>query len=263
MSSSSEQKMIKTGYHCSSHDICRASWKLRFPKKWAEIDATEQGFSVPMVAHRGRDYKSGGLMSVAMNVHYDGGEWDGIITGDDGELLWKPFMLKTNLDIFIHCLFRINNGSSPLEYKYVFTNMIKCSPNKHLSRRCWPNPTQFQQCISVKKHIWNEIEQYNPSVLICLGYDVFEQILALYGEKRLALHEKIMVNDDVGHGFAILDNDTIALGIPHLSGGMRSINNVNKRFEAGTSPAEYTPTLKVGYVRARKNLEAERAIMVS
>ncbi|MFB0516496.1 MAG: hypothetical protein ACETWG_07825, partial [Candidatus Neomarinimicrobiota bacterium] len=48
---------------------------------------------------------------------------------------------------------------------------------------------------------------------------------------------------DVEHFFARLDEDTVALGLPHLSGGMRSINNVNSRYREGKSGANYTPTL--------------------
>jgi hypothetical protein len=76
---------------------------------------------------------------------------------------------------------------------------------------------------------------------LCIGYDAFEHLLTKNIQKRLPLGQRARITGTI----ARIDADTIIVGVPHLSGGMRAINIKNKAYKAGNkNAAEGYPVLR-------------------
>lgn len=257
---------IARGYECPSHSLCKASWELREPEKWSNILQQEKDndpFSYPLAPYQGEYYRCGGIMIVSINFNYRGDGWDarqGPVE-KDRRLSWRSRPLFANAGKFIGCLFKVPNRMNEVDKHYAFANIVKCSPNSGLSRRSWPSQFQFQQCISVHRYIWHEIEELNPGIVICLGHDAYNCVLTQYTEKRYNLHQKEQQRSLHKLGVTALDEDTIAIRLPHLSGGMRSINTMNKRFREEKIPIDHIPSLRgLTYDKAKANLDRENAV---
>ncbi len=253
---------IVKGYHCPSHSYCSGEWQLRNLGKWQEIlDSPPKNFpfSTPLAPCQGEYYQEGGLMLVSMNFNNHGGEWDatGGVTDANGRFGWRDGMLFDNAAKFLVCLLKDERLRIDTDKYYVFANIIKCSPSNRLSPRSWPSLVQFHRCIVEEGHIKRELELYNPGILLCLGYEVYEQIMALYVNERLELGD---VAKPI-NGVARLDRDTVALSLPHLSGGMRSMNTLNSRYRDSTRGIDHIEVLRgKSYHAAEQYLKSQGAL---
>ncbi|MBA7685575.1 hypothetical protein ES703_94000 [subsurface metagenome] len=252
---------IVKGYHCPSHSYCSGDWRLRNPGKWQEIlehPSHNVSFSPPLPPYHGKHYTQGGLILVAMNFNNKGDPWDAFeeISDKEDRLCWREKTLFANAAKFLACLFKDKRLRIDADKYYVFANIIKCSPSNQLSKRSWPSLVQLHRCVAVEGHIKHEIEDYNPGILLCLGYEVYNHIMALYVDERLRLGEAAKPQNSVVR----LDEDTLALSLPHLSGGMQSFNTQNKQYREGIKTMEHISSLRgKDYATATAFFEAEDA----
>ena len=231
-------EFIGPGYECPSYYLCEGSWKIDNQEKWDKISSNTKNnipFSTPLAPYVGLSYAKSGLMLISINFNFGGDKWDagkGPIDSNH-RLDWRRGKLFSNAEKLINCIFSIPNKTDYADHIYAFANIVKCSPHNKLSRNSEPNWVQFQQCICVREHILHEIEELNPGLILCLGNDIFQHLLTIHIEKRLRLGQDAKV---IGR-IAKIYEDTVVVGVPHLSGGILAINKQNKNYRAGDKDA--------------------------